>query len=124
MKMLRIVFVLFLVGVAMLMSGCTNKQSSSMEEAKYVVEHQPDCEKVTNYLNISSGSGLVPPDDPLLYRSDPKIAEGQLVVIHEIIYKKKGLPEFCLVLLDDEKPPKIVAKIDIGKEPPAPPKGS
>jgi len=118
MRKLKSILVLFLVSIAVLISGCTNPQSSSMEEAKYVVEHLPDCEKVINYLCISSGISFDPTtQDPSLCGSDPKICDGRPIVVHEIIYKKKGPPGFCLVLLNDDKPPKVVAKIDIGDPP-------
>ncbi len=112
-------FIALLLAVVLITIGCTNLQSSSKEEAKYVVFSLPDCEKIIQYLNISSGRATFgDAKDPFLLDSDPKIAEGNPVIIHEIIYKKKGEEKYALVLLDDDRPPKIVKNINIGGDPP------
>jgi hypothetical protein len=81
-----------------------------MEEAMYVVAKQVDFQENIQYFSIDSGDQLgIVCEDPGLYQSSPKLGEPHVSIIHIIIYKNKN-ENYFLVLLDDSRPPQIVAK--------------
>ncbi|MBI4709201.1 MAG: hypothetical protein HY764_03300 [Candidatus Portnoybacteria bacterium] len=114
--MKKIALFIVLLSLSALILACTNLQSSSEEEARFVVSSLSDCDRIIQYLNIRSGRAIDTPNDPFIGGSNPMITEESSVIVHEIIYKKKGEEKYALVLLDDDRPPKIVKNIDIGGE--------
>lgn len=103
-----VLFVLFLIAGV----GCTNYQSSSMEEAKWVVEHEKDFKKHLQYFSVSSGNFMFGISlylgDPYIYKSDPeiKLKSHSDRFIHVIIYETLS-KRLKIAFLDDNRPPKI-----------------
>jgi len=108
-KVSLFVVLLFVVAIV----ACANTQSSSIEEAKYTVEHQSDFQEIIQYFSVEAvGLPPIPANPPRIYKSDPEFVKQYTNFIHEIIYKTKS-GSFKLVLLNDDKPPKIVATKEI-----------
>lgn len=122
-------------------TGCTNTQSSSLEEAQYVASQQPDFGSLIQAISVSSGEAisLFLSKDPYLQQTNPKmeLESGATVgnrssnFVHLIIYEakyflnaspittvggiqKKTANKKCyLLILDDSRPCRIVAKKEI-----------
>ena len=105
--------VLFFIIVICFIAGCANDQASSMEEAKYVVLKLPDFKEFIQYLSVRAiGGPILDPTDPQINQSDPELAKKGTIFIHEIIYKTKE-DKIKLVLMDDNRPPAIIATIEV-----------
>jgi len=97
---------LFIVALVALTAGCSTTLSSSEQEAFYVIEHQPDFQKIEKYFSVRC-LALLGPTDPVI---KGKLEENTHFV-HEVIYRTKS-GSFKLVLLDDNRPPKIISEIE------------
>lgn len=108
MKKGKLIMLLLLLAFSIV--GCgKNIQDSSAEEAKYVVLHLPDFKEFIQYFSIqSTGSNFSLVYLPQTYQSEPKLTEKNKEFVHQIIYKNKD-EELTLVLMDDSRPPKIIA---------------
>jgi PBP1b-binding outer membrane lipoprotein LpoB len=110
--MKKLVTVVILLVVALVVGGCSSHQSSSKEEAKFVIQNLPDFQEFVQYLSVETTSNIDPyPTKPTVYQSAPllQFQEGQgKGCVHEVIYKTKS-GSFKLVLLKDDRPPKITA---------------
>ncbi len=112
-------------------AGCTNNQSSSLEEAQYVASQQLDFGSLIQAISVSSGITLILSEDPFLWQTNPEMKSVENSFVHLIIYetkdpmdalqittmsgvRKKTVNKKCyLLILNDERPPKIVIKKEI-----------
>ncbi len=110
MKRLGAIAVLLLVIVVAAVAGCSSLQNSSAEEAKFVVEHLSDFQGHAQYFSVESKASIASwsAEQPSIYKSEPPLQDGAEKFVHEIIYKTKS-DGLKLVLLNDERPPKIIA---------------
>ena len=110
--MKKIQIIIALSFMVMFTACGTNIQKSSMEEARYSIERLPDFQKLIQYFSVESNCfPWAPATTPTVYQSDPELAKERTAFIHGIIYKTKD-ENFKLVLLNDSRPPKIVATKD------------
>jgi hypothetical protein len=104
-KLCVVVALLIIFSVA---GSCANIQRSSMEEAQFVVRSLPDFKKEIQYFSVESWA-IAFPVFPGVYQSTPELIKGRTHrLIHVIIYKTKA-NDYKLLLLDDSRPPKIIA---------------
>ena len=110
--------VVLLITIIIMNFGCTNIQSSSMEEAKYTVQQLPNFQKHIQYFSVSSGSAFTTPvtiNDPFINKFDPKLPSvetSEVSFVHVIIYENKQGSKW-LTLLDDSRPPKIIIRKEL-----------
>jgi len=112
--MFRKAFFVGLVIFAGLVAGCSNSQSSSMEEASYQATKLSGWKENLWLFNISSGTGLLFfSADPLLRNSTPKIGgydyslEGGDEIVYLLIWRDNS-EKLWVSGFNDERPPKEV----------------
>lgn len=109
MKIIKLILVLGLV--LLMITGCSNIQESSKDEAKFVVQNLPDFQEFVQYLSVKTAGNINPaPSAPTVHQSDPpmQFQKDDVSCVHEIIYKTKS-GSFKLLLLNDNRPPKITS---------------
>ena len=94
-------------------SGCSGWQNSSKEEACLVAQKLSDFKEIVQYFSVEKNTSYFPLPvtyTPLIGQSDPplEIEGGKRSFVHVIIYRMIG-GGYTLLLLDDSRPPKIVA---------------
>ena len=101
-------FLFFLI-LVLFVTGCSNHQDSSLEEAQASIQRLEDFGELVEILNIRSGITVgLNPDDPYLLGSYPAL-EGSASdsrVVWVAVYKTKD-ESFKIVTLDDTRPPKV-----------------
>ena len=97
---------LFLVLVVIGIVGCGNTQYSSKEDALYQVINLPDFKETIQYFSVES-TALGIPVAPNIKEAIPEFKGANF--IHMIIYKTKE-GKFKIVLLNDDRPSKIVGE--------------
>lgn len=103
MKKLRLILVVLFIFFA----ACSNRQLSSINEAKYIIEHSADFQEFVQYLSVES-IGILSAD-PSIYKAEPSFGnQKNKEFVHVIIYKTKS-NSFKLVLLNDNRPPEVIA---------------
>ena len=112
MKSIKLLIIALLVFSAI---GCSNYQESSTQEAEYVVEHQKDFGVTLASLNVKGwmiGVGFM--IDPDVIDTMSKSNKRSINTVHILVYETKS-GQKKLVLLNDNRPPKIVYKILLDK---------
>lgn len=97
----------------LLLAGCSNIQRSSVNEAKYIIEHEEDFGTILEVFQLESGIlGIGLATDPVVrsFKGDLARNNDPFFAVHAIVYRTKN-GRINLVFLSDTRPPKIVKRV-------------